>query len=179
MSNYQRISGPPSSMEGRLEKEIRVHQLLKELEIDYSYIDHEAIMTMEGCKEVDEALEASICKNLFLCNRRKTEFYLYMIPGYKSFKSGDVSRQAGTTRLSFADENYMEEFLDITPGSVSVLGLMNDKDHRVRLLVDEEILKGEYVGCHPCINTSSLRLSTKDLFTKFLKAVDHDMTVIH
>ena len=72
----------------------------------------------------------------------------------------------------------MEEFLDITPGSVSVMGLMNDKENRVQLLVDEDVLNSEEFGCHPCINTSSMRLKTKDVFGKFLEAIGHDYIVV-
>ena len=133
---------------------------------------------MEACEEIDRAMDAVICKNLFLCNRQKTDFYLLMMPGDKTFKTKELSSQIGSARLSFAEESYMEEFLDITPGSVSIMGLMNDKDNRVRLLVDEDVLKGEYVGCHPCINTSSLRLLTRDVFGPVLSAMHHDMTVV-
>lgn len=170
--------GRPKTGEGRLEKEMKVYDLLDELGIEYSRLDHAAAMTMEACQEIDKALNAATCKNLFLCNRQKTQFYLLMIPGEKTFHTKDLSAQIGSARLSFADASFMEEFLKITPGSVSVLGLMNDTQNRVRLLVDEDVLKGEYFGCHPCINTSSLRLRTKDVFEIFLKAVHHEMTVV-
>lgn len=170
--------GRPKTGEGRLEKEMKVYDLLDELGIEYSRLDHAAAMTMEACQEIDKALNAAICKNLFLCNRQKTQFYLLMIPGEKTFHTKDLSAQIGSARLSFADASFMEEFLKITPGSVSVLGLMNDTQNRVRLLVDEDVLKGEYFGCHPCINTSSLRLRTKDVFEIFLEAVHHEMTVV-
>ena len=165
-------------MTGRLEKEIRVYDLLDSLGVEYERIDHEAAFTMEACEKIDEALEAVVCKNLFLCNRQKTMFYLLMMPGDKPFKTKELSAQIGSARLSFADEAFMEEFLDITPGSVSIMGLMNDKENKVRLLVDEDVLKGEYLGCHPCINTSSLRLKTKDVFGPVLQAMHHDMTVV-
>ena len=128
---------------------------------------------MEACAAIDEALNATICKNLLLCNRQCTAFYLLMIPGHKHFKTSVFSKQIGSSRLSFADPEYMEAFLDITPGSVSVLGLMNDHDNRVELIIDEDILKGEYFGCHPCINTSSLRLKTTDLMEKIIPAMHH------
>ena len=147
------VQGRPADCAGRLEKEIRCYDLLDQLGIDYQRIDHEAAMTMEACAAVDEVLDATICKNLLLCNRQKTDFYLLMIVGDKHFKTSVLSKEIGSSRLSFADGEFMEEFLDITPGSLSVLGLMNDKDHRVKLLIDEDILKGEYFGCHPCINT--------------------------
>lgn len=135
-------------------------------------------MTMEVCEAIDAALGATICKNLFLCNRQETDFYLLMMPGDKPFKTKDLSSQIGSSRLSFASPAHMERFLNITPGSVSVLGLMNDKDGAVRLLIDEDVLKGEYIGCHPCINTSSLRIRTADMMEKVIPAMKHSPTMV-
>lgn len=171
--------GRPDNWADRLPKEIRVYDLLDRLALSYQRIDHEAAMTMEACAAVDEALEATICKNLMLCNRQNTEFYLLLIPGDKPFKTKELSHQIGTSRLSFAAPEYMEQFLDITPGSLSILGLMNDKDIRVQLLIDEDVLKGEYIGCHPCINTSSLRLKTADLVEKIIPAMGHAPRLVH
>lgn len=172
------VQGRPVDCTGRLEKEIRVYDFLEGLGIDYQRIDHEEAMTMEACAAVDEALGATICKNLLLCNRQKTDFYLLMLPGDKPFKTSVLSKQIGSSRLSFAEGAYMEQFLDITPGSLSVLGLMNDGDHRVQLLIDEDVLKGEYVGCHPCINTSSLRLKTSDLVERIIPAMGHEPRIV-
>lgn len=172
------VKGRPQDESGRLEKEIRVYDLLDKLQIPYERVDHEVAETMEACKEIDEVLEADICKNLFLCNRQKTKFYLLMILGDKKFKTKDISAQIGSARLSFADAEEMEKYLDITPGSVSVMGLMNDTENHVQLLVDEDLLKGEYFGCHPCINTSSLKMKTADVLGPFLKAVHHDMITV-
>lgn len=171
--------GRPDSVDGRLKKEIKVYDVLDSLGMEYEQIDHAPAMTMEVCRDIDEALGATICKNLFLCNRQKTQFYLLMIPGDKAFHTKEISSQIGSARLSFGDPEFMEEFLDITPGAVSVMGLMNDTGNHVRLLVDEDILKGEFLGCHPCVNTSSLKLRTRDVFGIFLNAVHHDMTVVH
>ena len=167
------LTGRPENCRDRLPKEIRVYDLLDALGIAYQRIDHEAAMTMEACAAIDEALDAVICKNLLLCNRQQTDFYLLMIPGDKQFKTSALSKQIGSSRLSFASAEHMERLLDITPGSVSVLGLMNDREKQVRLLIDEDVLKGEYFGCHPCINTSSLRLRTDDLMNRILPAMDH------
>lgn len=172
------FKGRPENIQGRLEKEIKCYDLLDSLGIEYERVDHSAAETMEVCLEIDKALGAMICKNLFLCNRQQTEFYLLMIPGDKVFKTKELSSQIGSARLSFANAEHMQEFLDITPGSVSILGLMNDTQNRVRLLVDEDILKDEYVGCHPCINTSSLKIKTGDVFTKLLEALNHSMTTV-
>ena len=168
------MHGRPKTNEGRLPKEVRVYDFLDALNIDYYRVDHEAAMTMEVCVAIDQALEATICKNLLLCNRQGTAFYLLMLPGNKVFKTSVLSKQIGSSRLSFASADAMEEFLDITPGSVSVLGLMNDKNNRVQLLMDKDILEGEYFGCHPCINTSSLRLKISDLIEKIIPAMGHE-----
>lgn len=165
--------GRPSDETGRLEKEIRTYDLLDRLGVAYERVDHEPAMTMEVCQAIDEVLQATICKNLFLCNRQETAFYLLMMPDDKPFRTKDLSAQIGSARLSFAKPEYMEQFLDITPGSVSVMGLMNDKEKRVQLLIDEDVLNSEYVGCHPCINTSSIRLLTKDLLDEVIPAMEH------
>ena len=168
------LTGRPADCSGRLDKEIRCYDLLDKLNVPYQRIDHEAANTMEACAAVDEALNATICKNLLLCNRQCTAFYLLMIPGGKHFKTSVFSKLIGSSRLSFADPKYMEEFLDITPGSVSVLGLMNDHENRVQLVIDEDVRRGEFFGCHPCINTSSLRIATKDLMEKIIPAMGHE-----
>ena len=172
------VNGRPADCSGRLPKEIRSYDLLDSLGVSYQRIDHEAAMTMEACAAIDEILDATICKNLLLCNRQCTDFYLLMIPGGKTFKTSVLSKQIGSSRLSFADASFMEEFLDITPGSVSVLGLMNDHGNHVQLLIDEDVLKGEYFGCHPCINTSSLRLRTEDLMEKIIPAMGHEPRIV-
>lgn len=163
---------------GRLSKEMAVYELLEKLEIPYLRLDHEVTASVEACHDVDRILGIHICKNLFLCNAQKTDFYLLMMPGDKKFKTKELSAQIHSARLSFAGPEYMEEFLNISPGSVSVMGLMNDRDIRVRLLIDRDVLQEEYVGCHPCVNTSSLKIKTKDILDKFLSYVGHDYTVV-
>lgn len=171
--------GRPVNIEGRLEKELRVYDLLDSLGIQYERVDHEEANTMEACAEIDKVLApAVICKNLFLCNAQKTKFYLLMIREDKKFLTKDISKQINSARLSFGPAEYMEQFLDITPGSVSVLGLMNDIENQVMLLVDEDVLQAEYFGCHPCVNTSSLRLKIADVFETFLQKVEHGYTVV-
>lgn len=171
-------SGRPSAADDRQDREIRVYDLLDSLQIGYRRVDHAPAETMEVCKAIDEVLGAAICKNLFLCNRQKTQFYLLMMPADKPFKTKELSAQINSARLSFADENAMLAYLDIRPGAVSVMGLMNDKDNNVRLLIDEDLLADEFVGCHPCVNTSSLKIKTKDILEKFLPAVNHSMTKV-
>ena len=171
-------NGRPADTEGRQERELRVYDLLDELGIAYQRIDHEPADNMEACREIDETLQATICKNLFLCNRQETNFYLLMMPGEKKFKTKEFSKQIGVSRLSFADPEHMLKYLDIEPGAVSVMGLMNDREHNVRLYIDEEVLKGEYIGCHPCVCTSSLKIRTADVIEKFLPAVGHPFGLV-
>ena len=166
--------GRPIDCSGRSDKEIRCYDFLDSLGIAYKRADHEAAMTMEACVEVDEALGAELCKNLLLCNRQCTDFYLLLTPGSKPFKTKLLSAQLGCSRLSFADGKYMEEFLDITPGSLSLLGLMNDKEKKVQLLIDEDLLSLPYFGCHPCINTSSLLMKTADVLETLIPAMGHE-----
>ncbi|MBR1441807.1 MAG: prolyl-tRNA synthetase associated domain-containing protein [Lachnospiraceae bacterium] len=173
------LDGRPENMEGRLPREVRTYDLLDSLEMEYKRTDHERTDTMEACNQVDGILGVVICKNLFLCNRQKTAFYLLMMPGDKKFKTKELSAQINSARLSFAEPEDMLKYLDIEPGSVSIMGLMNDKDHAVQLLIDEDVLKNEYLGCHPCVNTSSLKLRTDDVITKFLPAVGHDYKTVH
>ena len=170
--------GRPADTAGRLKKEIKSYDLLDSLGIEYERADHEAAMTMEACEAVDEALGARICKNLFLTNRQATAFYLLLIPADKPFKTKDISAQIGSSRLSFGSHELMEELLDITPGSLSILGLMNDLDRDVTLLIDEEVMDSEYVGMHPCINTTTLAVKTADLRDKIIPALKHTPTYV-
>jgi len=165
--------GRPADCAGREIRETAVYDLLDSLGISYERTDHEEANTMEACNEIDRVLEVVICKNLFLCNRQQTKFYLLMMPGDKVFKTKDLSSQVGSSRLSFADAAHMEEYLHIRPGAVSVMGLMNDTKGHVQLLMDEEVAQGEYLGCHPCVSTSSLKIKTSDVMEKFLPAVGH------
>jgi len=189
-------NGRPVDTTDRLEREIRVYDLLDNIGVAYDRLDHAAAMTMEVCEDINAAFgrmtleefkaesddertkHAIVCKNLFLCNRQKTKFYLLMTPGDKKFLTKNLSAQINSARLSFAGEEEMLKYLDITPGSVSVLGLMNDHDNAVQLLIDSDVLLSEYVGCHPCVNTSSLRMRTSDLIEKILPAIHHSPVIV-
>lgn len=171
-------NGRPEDFDTRSEVEKEVYNLLDSLGIEYQRLDHEPAHTMEICQQIDKSLGALICKNLFLTNRQQTDFYLLMMPAQKVFKTKFLSKALGVSRLSFADGETMEKFIGTTPGSASVLGLMNDKEGRVRLVIDEEVLKEECFGCHPCVNTSSLKLSAKDLINIILPHINHSFTVV-
>ena len=166
------VEGRPQDK--RIDKEERVYDLLDQLNIDYQRIDHEEANTMEVCLEIEKSLKSTICKNLFLVNSNKSQYYLLMLKGNKKFKTKVISKQINSSRLSFGSDEKMLEYLDITPGSVSLLGLMNDYDFKVQLLMDKDLLQDEYLGCHPCINTSSLRIKMKDVFEKIIPSLHHE-----
>ena len=172
-------NGRPENTEGRLPREIRTYDYLDDLGIEYMRTDHERADNMEACNKIDAVLGVIICKNLFLCNRQKTAFYLLMMPGDKKFKTKELSAQINSARLSFAEPEDMLKYLDIEPGAVSIMGLMNDKDKQVKLLIDEDVLEGEFIGCHPCVCTSSLKIRTKDIIEKYLPATGHDFVTVH
>ena len=172
-------NGRPDSTDGRLPREIRTYDFLDSLGIEYKRTDHEPANNMEACNVIDAVLGVLICKNLFLCNRQKTSFYLLMMPGNKKFKTKELSSQINSARLSFAEPEDMLKYLDIEPGAVSIMGLMNDKEHAVQLLIDEDVLKGDELGCHPCVCTSSLKMKTRDVIEKFLPATGHNYMTVH
>ena len=164
--------------EGRTDKEMRVYKFLTDNNIPIYGVDHDNADTMEICQQIEGALGADICKNLFLCNAKATSFYLLLMPGSKAFKTKFLSKQINSSRLSFANAENMERLLDITPGSVSVLGLMNDKEKQVNLLIDKDLLSLDFIGVHPCINTSTLRFSLDDLINKVIPSMGRSYTVI-
>jgi len=172
------VKGRPTDCSGRLEREVRVYDLLDKLGIEYERTDHEEANTMEKCNEIDKILDTIICKNLFLCNRQQTEFYLLMMPGDKPFKTKYITKQLGCSRLSFAPSEKMLEYLDIKPGAVSIMGLMNDNDNKIQLVIDKPVVESETLGCHPCVCTSSLKFKTKDIIEKFLPAVHHEPIIV-
>ncbi len=171
------FSGRPEK-EHMPEKEKKIYEVLEALDIPFDAVTHKELMTMEDCKEADEVLGATICKNLFLCNQQKTVFYLLLMDPDKKFVTKDFSKKINSSRLSFAKEEHMMEYLNSAKGSASIMGLIFDKNMKVNLVFDKEILEKEYIGCHPCINTSSIKLKTADLVDKFLKYTKHEYQVV-
>lgn len=167
--------GRPADIENRTESEIRAYDFLDSLGVEYSRIDHEPAFNMEICGKIDKSLGAMICKNLFLTNRQKTEYYLLMMPASKKFKTKELSKALGVARLSFADSDRMLELLGVLPGSAGVLSLLNDSEGKIKAVVDEDVLKEPYFGCHPCVNTSSLKIKTSDLKERIMPALKHSL----
>lgn len=171
-------TGRPADCSGRLEKECAVYDLLEQLNIPFTRADHPAAFTMEECEAVSQALHTPICKNLFLCNRQKTAFYLLLLPASKPFRTKEITAQLGCARLSFAGEEQLASLLHLTPGSATIFGLQYDTENRVQLVADRDLLDEAYFGCHPCINTSTIRLSTSDVFDRLTHALHHDYTLV-
>ena len=171
-------TGRPADCSGRPEKEGAVYDLLERLDIPFTRADHPAAFTMEECEAVSQALHTPICKNLFLCNRQKTAFYLLLLPASKPFRTKEITAQLGCARLSFAGEEQLASLLHLTPGSATIFGLQYDTENRVQLVVDRDLLDEAYFGCHPCINTSTIRLKTSDVFDRLTHALHHDYTLV-
>lgn len=172
--------GRPEDVSGRLEREVRSYDLLDSLGMTYWRTDHPDMPAgnMEACNEVDAVLGVLICKNLFLCNRQKTNFYLLCMPPHKAFHTKDLSHQIGSARLSFAPEEQLWDLLHCTPGSATILGLMNDDENRVQLLIDKETYEAEYFSCHPCLCTSTIKLKTSDVKNMLLPKAHHEPIVV-
>ena len=171
-------TGRPADCSGRPEKECAVYDLLERLDIPFTRADHPAAFTMEECEAVSQALHTPICKNLFLCNRQKTAFYLLLLPASTPFRTKEITAQLGCARLSFAGEEQLASLLHLTPGSATIFGLQYDTENRVQLVVDRDLLDEAYFGCHPCINTSTIRLKTSDVFDRLTHALHHDYTLV-
>ncbi len=171
MNVSELAAGRPS--DPRLPRETAVYDRLEQLGIPFARVDHDPAATIADCDEISRVLGVPMCKNLFLCNRQQTQFYLLLIPGDKPLRTKDLSAQLGVSRLSFADERFLPELLGLEAGAVTVLGLMNDRENRVQLVIDRPVTARPWIGCHPCVNTSSLRLATADVLERFLPAAGH------
>lgn len=172
-------AGRPDLNAERSMNEVKVYDFLDKAGIKYMRADHEAVFNMERCLEIEEAMSCKICKNLFLCNRQKTKFYFLIMPGYKKLDVKALSEQTGLSRLSFANAEDLKKYLDIEPGSASVLCLINDSGNYVQLLADREVLAQDFMCCHPCVNTSTIKIKTEDILEKLLKKTGHDITVVN
>ena len=170
-----RYAGRPA--ERRTPQEDAIYDRLEELSIPFDRVDHEHADTMEDCLLIESVLGGKICKNLFLCNRQGTEFYLLMMPGDKPFKTKYLSGQLGCARLSFADAEHMDRYLSTIPGSVSALELIFDRENRVKLVMDRDLLRDETISGHPGFSTSTLRLRREDLL-RYVEAAGHPPTYV-
>ena len=153
-------------------------RLLETLRIPYRMVEHPAAGAMEDLVAVEERLGVRICKNLFLCNRQKTVFYLLLIPADKRFKTSVVSKLIGSSRLSFGEEDKLYELLGVRPGSITPLGLVFDEAHQVNLLIDREVLALEEIGMHPLVNTASIAMKTEDMMKVYFPFTGHEPQIL-
>lgn len=156
--------------------EIPVYDFLDGIGVEYRTLRHPAAFTIEECRKVRDKVNVPVFKNLFLTNKQQTRFYLLLLPGEKVFKTKYLSAQIGSARLSFADEAHMRQYLGVSPGSVTPMGLIHDKGKEVKLLIDRDLEQCEAFACHPCNNTASLILRFKDLLETIIPATGHDIT---
>ena len=164
--------------ESREPKEMACYDLLEALHIPFTRVDHEPAMTIDQCHEAEAALGVKICKNLFLCNRQKTKFYLLLLRGDKVFHTKHLSACLGCSRLSFASGRDMERVLGVSPGSATALALLNDPEKEVTLVIDKTVVEEPQFACHPCFNTSTVAFQTEDLLTKILPHLDRTAAIV-
>lgn len=160
------------------EKEMASYIFLEDNGVEYIRAEHDEAATIELCENIEKVIDAKICKNLLLCNRQQTDFYMLLIPGDMPFKTKYLSKQIGSARLSFASGEQMTELLNVTPGSLTVLSLMFDKEQKVKLLIEKNVFNDEFFACHPCVNTATVKFSTADLKDKVLPKLLHEYTIV-
>ena len=160
------------------QKEMQSYLFLEENGVEYVRAEHDEAATIELCEGVEKVIGAKICKNLLLCNRQQTKFYMLLIPGNMPFKTKYLSAQINSSRLSFASGEKMEELLNVSPGSLTVLSLMFDREENVELLIEKNVFNDGYFACHPCVNTATVKFKTEDLKGKVLPALNRNYTVV-
>ena len=170
--------GVPKDIDSRQEKERKCYDFLSKLGIDYEVVDHEEASDMDRCREIESVLGVKICKNIMLCNRQESRFFIFMMPGDKKYITKEFSKKIGMSRLSFAKEKYLKEFLNVSSGSVSVLALLNDTDNKVELVIDRDVIQQDHIRCHPCVNTSTLKIKTEDFLNKIIPALKKEVMII-
>ena len=170
--------GVPKDIDSRQEKERKCYDFLSKLGIDYEVVDHEEASDMDRCREIESVLGVKICKNIMLCNRQESRFFIFMMPGDKKYITKEFSKKIGMSRLSFAKEKYLKEFLNVSSGSVSVLALLNDTDNKVELVIDRDVIQQDHIRCHPCVNTSTLKIKTEAFLNKIITALKKEVMII-
>ncbi|MCR1899643.1 prolyl-tRNA synthetase associated domain-containing protein [Irregularibacter muris] len=162
----------------RTKTEKTVFSLLQKLNIPFERVDNDVVETMEECEEINQVLGTEIRKSIFLCNRKKTSFFLVVMPANKSLDVKSLGRKIGVSGLSFASGELMEKHLGAKPGSASVMGLVNDEDDYVQLIIDKEVAEAEWFGSNTGMNTSHIKIKTSDLLHKFLPQIGHKAEMI-
>ena len=148
-----------------------VYAKLKALGIPCRCVRHAPAAGADECAVVSQALGALVCKNYFLTTKSRKHWRLCIVRPEARLRTADISRQAGTPRLSFAGDEDLLEMLHVRPGSVSPMGLMFDSAREVRVLVDRALADAPELAFHPCDNTETLAMSSRDFFEIYLPAV--------
>ncbi|MBO5495601.1 MAG: prolyl-tRNA synthetase associated domain-containing protein [Eubacterium sp.] len=170
------IKTAPTEFKSTLQQ--KVYETLDALEIPFERVDNTPAVTMEDCIEIDEKLKVKTVKTLFLCNRQKTAFYLFVTAGDKPFVTKDFGKALGVSRVSFAPAELLDSMLDTKPGATTVLSTVLDTDNSIRVVIDSEVTGYEYYGCTDGTATSYMRLKTEDVLNKYLPYTNHEYTVI-
>src|SRR3989344_166488 len=154
----------------------KIKNYLKEHKIEYIVHEHQAVFTVEESKKIKTKIQGGICKNLFLKERKERKYYLVVLPGEKRLNIKELRDKIQAKDLTFASSEELKEILNLTPGSVSILGLINDKEHEAELIIDKEINEAKKLNFHPNINTESIELN-KENFHKLLKTFNNKISI--
>ncbi len=166
----------PTSYSSDLEE--NVYTKLNELNIQFDRVDNDTVEAMEECVEISNKLGAEIRKTIIVCNEKKTQFYLVVLPAEKRFDSKLFRDKMGCSRVSFAKAEDMQEILGVVPGSATIMSVINDKDNIVKVAIDKEVADSEFFACNTGENTRHIKIKTSDLLNVFLPNVNHEPTII-
>lgn len=166
----------PESYQTRLQQ--MVYQTLVKLHIPFERVHTDEAITMEDCTQIDATLKMKMVKTLFLCNRQKTNYYLFITCGTKPFRSKDFSNALGVPRVSFAPVDKMEELLQTKVGAATVFSALLDKNQQVQIVFDKDVLAEEWYGCSDGTTTGYMKVRTAQILHEFLTFAGHTPAVI-
>ena len=166
----------PQEYKNQLQKE--TYKALSQLKIPFERVDTDEAITMDDCVLIDQKLDMKMVKTLFLCNRKKTIFYLFITTGDKAFDTKNFSNTLGISRVSFAPAELMEEMLGNKIGAATVFGTLLDLDRDVQVIIDKEVAEEEYYGCSDGTTTCYMKIKTTDIINKLLPFAKHKPVIV-
>jgi len=170
------VNEKPKEFENETQR--MIYEALEELKIPFDRVENDFMISMEDCEAVNKKMNTRMAKNLFLCNRQKTEFYLFITKDNKHFNTKIFSKAMGISRVSFAPEETLTEYLGTKIGATTIFSLVYDKDCKVHLVIDKDVLEEKFHACNDGTNNAHIKITTKDLMEKYLKYTKHEPVII-
>lgn len=174
------VSKPTSELPSEYKTPLQemTYKFLSENNIEFSRVDNDEAVTMEDCIEIDKALDMKTVKTLFLCNRQKTQFYLFVTEGDKPFVTKDFSSALGISRVSFASAEMLDEIIGTKVGATTIFGVLREQAQEVRVVFDKAVCESEWFGCSDGTTSCYMKLKTDDILNKLLPSSGHTYEVI-